>query len=538
MKKELALVFLVAGMSSRFGGKIKSLEIVGPNKETLLEYSMNQALKSPFTKIILIVGKHTEEKFKEKFGDNYKGIPISYALQNFDKDSRDKPWGTADALVSAKSLLDCPFVVCNGDDLYGETPFKILTEHLSKKDSCATIGFPLKFVLPEKGKVNRGIFQLKQNQVKDIEEVYAIDKSNFSEKGFNLNSLCSMNIYGLRKEVLEYLEKQLIDFKNKNKKSRTAESLIQKELSILIKENKLQMEIYPFGNFWIGITNSGDEKLVKEFLKNKKHNIALVYMLAGMSSRFMKKNKSLAVVGPRDETLLEYSLNQAISLGFSKIIFIVGEHNKNEFIEEFKDSYKGIPIEYFTQKYDKNLRDKPWGTGDAICSINEINCPFIVCSGDDIYGRQNLELLFNHLKKENTEATIGIKLEKMVPEKGKVNRGIFQLQGDFVSDIHETCGISIEDLISEKLNPESFCSMSLFALHPRTLSLLKEKLVLFKKENTNDRKIEFFLPEALANLIKENKIQMKIYPAENKWFGITNVGDEIILRENLRANNY
>jgi len=537
MKKELALVFLVAGMSSRFGGKIKSLEVVGPKGETLLEYSMNQALKSPFTKIILIVGKHTEKQFKEKFGNNYKGIPVSYAFQNFDKDSRDKPWGTADALLSAKPLLDCPFVVCNGDDLYGETPFRILAEYLSKKNFCATIGFPLRFVLPEKGKVNRGIFQIDKKQVKNIEEFYSIENNNFLEKGLNLDSLCSMNIYGLQPEILELLENQLIEFKNQNKQSRNAEALIQKELSNLIKQNKIQMEVYPLGNFWIGITNSGDEELVKEFLKNKKKNIALVYMLAGMSSRFGKKNKSLEVVGPKGETLLEYSLNQALNLDFSKIIFIVGKHNLHEFKEKFGNNYKGIPIEYFIQEYNENSRDRPLGTGDAICSINKINCPFVICSGDDIYGSQNLELLFNHLLKEESEATIGIKLKKMVPEKGKVNRGIFQLQGDSVLDIHETCGISKEDLIAQKLNPESFCSMSLFALHPETLSLLKQKLETFKKQNQHDRKIEFFLPEALANLIKENKIKMKLYPAKNKWFGITNIGDEIILKENLRQDN-
>jgi NDP-sugar pyrophosphorylase family protein len=262
--------------------------------------------------------------------------------------------------------------------------------------------------------------------------------------------------------------------------------------------------------------------------------IALVYMLAGMSSRFGGKNKCLEIVGPNSETLLEYSLNQAISLGFSRIIFIVGNHNFKEFHEKFGDYYKNIPIKYFFQNYNKDLRDRPWGTGDALCSMKEIDCPFIVCSGDDIYGKENLEILFNHLKSSNDEATIGIKLKEMIPEKGKVNRGIFQTKNNFVIDIKETCAISIEDLKTRKLNPESFCSMSLFAIHPKTLELIKEKLKIFKEQNKHDRKIEFFLPEALADLIKENKIQMRLYPAKNKWFGITNIGDEIILKENLK----
>ena len=118
--KDIALVYMVAGMSSRFGGKIKQFAKVGPEGETLIEYSLNQAIPAGFTKIVFIVGNKTEKPFKEMFGDSYKGIPIKYASQNFDSASRDKPWGTTDALCSAKELLDCPFIICNGDDLYGK----------------------------------------------------------------------------------------------------------------------------------------------------------------------------------------------------------------------------------------------------------------------------------------------------------------------------------------------------------------------------------------------------------------------------------
>src|SRR3989344_9452907 len=98
---ELALVYMVAGLSKRFGGKPKGLAKVGPNGETLLEYSLNQALPAGFTKIIFIVGEKTERLFKEKFGNSYKGVPIEYAMQEYDSAKRDKPWGTADALCSA-----------------------------------------------------------------------------------------------------------------------------------------------------------------------------------------------------------------------------------------------------------------------------------------------------------------------------------------------------------------------------------------------------------------------------------------------------
>lgn len=126
MPKEIALVYMVAGISSRFMGKIKHFAIVGSRGETLIEYSLKQALPSGFSKIIFIVGNKTEKPFREKFGNSYNGIPVYYALQFYDESLRDKPWGTTDALCSIKSLIDCPFVICNGDDLYG----KILLEFL------------------------------------------------------------------------------------------------------------------------------------------------------------------------------------------------------------------------------------------------------------------------------------------------------------------------------------------------------------------------------------------------------------------------
>ena len=127
------VVYMVAGLSARFGGKIKQFAKIGPNDETLIEISVNQALKAGFDKIIFIVGEKTEAPFKEKFGEEHKGISVKYALQTYDPKFRDRPWGAADALCVAKNLIDDSFVVCNGDDLYGEETFRILLNHLKEK---------------------------------------------------------------------------------------------------------------------------------------------------------------------------------------------------------------------------------------------------------------------------------------------------------------------------------------------------------------------------------------------------------------------
>lgn len=270
----VSLVYMVAGLSSRFGGKIKQFAKVGPNGETVIEYSLNQALKNPFSKIIFVVGEKTSQPFKEKFGNFYKEIPVFYALQYFDAEKREKPWGTVDALCSASNLLNEPFIVCNGDDIYGENSFRILFEHLNNNNEDATLGYKLVKVILEKGAVNRGIFKI--NRIKGkyyitkIEEVFNITKLNLAEKNLTLKSLCSMNIFGLFPKTVQELKKILINFKDKYKNDRKIECLLPVEISNLIKNNKIKMRIYNCYDKWFGITNLEDEAIIREKLKNKK----------------------------------------------------------------------------------------------------------------------------------------------------------------------------------------------------------------------------------------------------------------------------
>ncbi len=270
MEKNISLVYLVAGISSRFGGKPKFFAKIGKNNESLIEISLNQALPAGFTKIVFIVSDQTEKLFKEKFGLEYLSIPISYAHQEFNKELRDKPWGTTAALCSIKGVVDCPFVICNGDDLYGKIAFKKLVEHLldeKNKGSCATIGYQLKEVLPEKGKVNRGIFHLdKEEYVLDIVETFDIEKNTLTEKGLESDANCSMNIFGLYPNVVEDLDEILKKFKESHKGDRTIECLLPVELSRLIKEGKMKMKLYETSEKCYGLTNPEDEEVLRETL--------------------------------------------------------------------------------------------------------------------------------------------------------------------------------------------------------------------------------------------------------------------------------
>ena len=265
--KEMTLVYMVAGMSSRFGGKIKQFAKVGPNDETLIEYSLNQALPAGFSKIIFIVGNKTEEPFREKFGDNYQGTPVFYALQKFDEKKRDRPWGTVDALCAIKDIIDCPLVVCNGDDLYGKETFHILANHLQNEPTNATVGYRLGDVLSEEGTVNRGIFEFNHDKtINSLKEVFNITKKNLEEKSLSEKDLCSMNIFALQPEVITKLDNILQEFKEKNAGDRKIECLLPEELGNLIKNNELAIYLYPTESTWMGVTNPGDELKIREQL--------------------------------------------------------------------------------------------------------------------------------------------------------------------------------------------------------------------------------------------------------------------------------
>ena len=266
--KKIALVYFVAGISSRFNGKIKGLVKVKGNK-TLIEYSLDQALKSDFSKIVFIVGNKTEKQFKKKFGKSYKKIPVFYAIQHFDEKIRNRPWGTVDALCSASSFLKTPFVICNGDDIYGENAFQILFNHLKKEKTEATIGYNLSEVLPQKGKVNRGIIKIKKNYVENIKDSFNITKENFKSKKLKPNDKCSMNIFSLHPKVLSYLKSDFKKFKEQNKGDRDIESRLPHEISKLISRKKIKLKVYSATDKWVGITNPGDEKKVREILKKK-----------------------------------------------------------------------------------------------------------------------------------------------------------------------------------------------------------------------------------------------------------------------------
>lgn len=264
---DIALIYMVAGISSRFGGEIKAFAKIGKNEESLIECSLKNALISEFSKIVFIVSRETEKAFREKFGNSYNNIPVFYALQKFDYLNRDKPWGTVDALCSALPFLNCPFVICNGDDLYGMNDFRQMFKHLSNKESNAMIGYRLNDVLSETGSVNRGIIDKWENgNVKNIIEIFSIEKNNFETNKLSEKDLCSMNLFGFQPEILELLKNVLEEFKEKNKNDRKIECLLPNEIGKLTSTGDIILEVYPALEKWHGLTYQEDVKKVKKKL--------------------------------------------------------------------------------------------------------------------------------------------------------------------------------------------------------------------------------------------------------------------------------
>ena len=261
---------------------------------------------------------------------------------------------------------------------------------------------------------------------------------------------------------------------------------------------------------------------------------SLVVMVAGMSSRFDGKPKQMAIVGPNNETLIEYSVNQAIKNPFDRIIFITNSKTENLFVDIFQDKYKNIPVIYIQQKYDE-MRIRPWGTGDAVASLFPIakkikSSKFIIINGDDIYGEGTFSDGFNLLHETHRNIIGGLLVSDTLPEEGNVNRGIITIDGDDVLHLEEILNISKTNNpeLLDKLSNVNFIGLQFEALEH--LYILNDK---FKTDNKDDEKIESLLTEHLNNLVNRNLIKIQYFYIRNKILGITNPGDEVNLRDIL-----
>jgi UTP-glucose-1-phosphate uridylyltransferase len=284
-----ALLVLAAGMGSRYGG-LKQIDPVGENGETIIDFSVYDAIKSGFDKVVFVIRKDIEKDFREIIGKKYeKKINISYVFQNLDDIpknfsvpvNRTKPWGTGQAILCANSVIDTPFAVINGDDFYGSDSFKILGDYLRKTNSesneYAIAAYVLKNTLSEHGYVSRGICTLEgENYLKKIVEYTKIKKSDgkiftISENGENLelsgSEYVSMNMFGFTPGIFEHLKREFSVFLQNNPHDPKAEFFIPTVVSQLIQSNIAKVKVLHSNSSWLGITYKEDKDFVKSSIK-------------------------------------------------------------------------------------------------------------------------------------------------------------------------------------------------------------------------------------------------------------------------------
>lgn len=285
-----ALVIMAAGIGSRYGGGIKQLEPVGPNGELIIDYSIHDAVQAGFRKIIFVIRQEIEQDFREITGNRLEkkldklGISCCYAFQELSvlpegfsvPSGRTKPWGTGQAVLSCKDMIQEPFAVINADDYYGKEAFRKICCFLKEKaqqsdhEFCMA-GFILKNTLSDNGSVTRGICQMDQGgHLQSVHETQGIIKTadGIQADGRNLDpdAIVSMNMWGLTPLFLKMLKQGFLDFLKEYHADLKSEFLLPIFIDQLLHEKRASVQVLLTQDQWFGVTYREDrDYVVKAF---------------------------------------------------------------------------------------------------------------------------------------------------------------------------------------------------------------------------------------------------------------------------------
>lgn len=283
------LVVMAAGIGSRFGGGIKQLEPVGPNGEIIMDYSIYDAVKAGFDKVVFVIRKDLEKDFREVIGNRIeKKVKVEYAFQELEDipgeykerfKERTKPWGTGQAILCCKDLINEPFLVINADDYYGKEAYvEAYTEltagegEKSDKMQISMVGFVLKNTLSENGGVTRGICKVDKNQM--LTEIVETSNIVKTEEGaavqegdvfipVDVDSVVSMNMWGLTPDFIDILEDGFAEFvASQEEGDLKGEYLLPTIIGDLLKDGKVGVKVLTSHDKWFGVTYKADKELV------------------------------------------------------------------------------------------------------------------------------------------------------------------------------------------------------------------------------------------------------------------------------------
>ncbi len=290
--KDTTLVVMAAGIGSRFGGGIKQLERVGPNGEIIMDYSVYDALKAGFNRVVFIIRRDIEQEFKEIIGNRVGSVAqVEYVYQSLDSlpegfkapPGRKKPWGTAQAVLCCKDVVKEPFAVINADDYYGRTIFRKVHDYLAAVrcspvpyDMCMA-GFVLKNTLSENGGVTRGVCAVDQNGfltgVTETPDIRMNERGEILHRGssrtLSPDDYVSMNMWGAAPAFIDCLEERFKVFLEglaKDEEERR-EYLLPVVIDELLRERKARVKVLETGDRWFGVTYQQDREPVAKALR-------------------------------------------------------------------------------------------------------------------------------------------------------------------------------------------------------------------------------------------------------------------------------
>ncbi len=289
------LLILAAGMGSRYGG-LKQLDEIGPSGETIMDYSIYDAKRAGFGKVVFVIRESLEQDFKEKIFSKYEGfIEVDYVFQELDylpdgcsvPKGREKPWGTAHAVMVAEPKIKEPFAVINADDFYGADSFKVVASFLQALDSdndhtYCLLAYKLHKTLSEHGTVSRGICKLDKNDyletVVEHTKIYPVGKDIHSEltdgKIVKLaaDAPTSMNLMGFTPTAFQYFKYYFTEFFDKNSTNLKAEFYLPSLLTNIIKSGQGKVRVLPSNERWFGVTYQEDREFVVNNINAKVNN--------------------------------------------------------------------------------------------------------------------------------------------------------------------------------------------------------------------------------------------------------------------------
>jgi UTP-glucose-1-phosphate uridylyltransferase len=287
------LLILAAGMGSRYGG-LKQVEPIGPGGEVIMDYSVYDAIRAGFGRVVFVIRKNFAEEFKELFKAKLKGkIETEYVCQELDDlpegysvpQGREKPWGTAHAILVTKDVIKEPFCQLNADDFYGYKAFKVMAEFLSaplKPHQYSMVGYKLRNTLSEFGSVSRGICDIDPDgYLQKIVETTKIYKeagkivsleADGDVRYLTGDESVSMNIWGFQPDIFKFIEEKFIEFLDQYRNIPKSEIFIPSVVYDMIKERKAGVKVLKGDSKWFGVTYQEDKPFVISQVKKLTDN--------------------------------------------------------------------------------------------------------------------------------------------------------------------------------------------------------------------------------------------------------------------------